>query len=127
MKNDNRPVNLDLTRFAFPITSITSITHRVTGVALFVGVAFGLYALDRSLASEAGFKELAGLVTSPVGKLVTWLILSALAYHFVAGIRHLLMDMEVGDSWEGGRLGSKLTFVFSFLAIVLAGVWVLQW
>lgn len=127
MKNDNRPVNLDLTRFAFPITSITSITHRITGVALFVGVALGLYALDRSLASEAGFNQLVALVTSPVGKLVNWLILSALAYHFIAGIRHLLMDMEVGDSLEGGKLGSKLTFVFSAAAIVLAGIWVLQW
>ena len=45
MKTD-RPVNLNLLAFSFPLAAIVSITHRVTGVILFVGVAFALYALD---------------------------------------------------------------------------------
>ena len=45
MKTD-RPVNLNLLAFSFPLAAIVSITHRITGVILFVGVAFALYALD---------------------------------------------------------------------------------
>ncbi|MEX2489352.1 MAG: succinate dehydrogenase, cytochrome b556 subunit [Pseudomonadales bacterium] len=127
MKNDSRPVNLDLTKFAFPIHALTSITHRIAGVALFVAVAFGLYALDRSLASETGFEQIAGLMVSPVGKLITWLILSALAFHFIAGIRHMLMDMDVAESLEGGRFGARVTFLLSSIVILVAGSWVLQW
>ena len=50
MKTD-RPVNLNLLAFSFPLAAIVSITHRITGVVLFVGLAFALYALDLALAS----------------------------------------------------------------------------
>ena len=56
MKTD-RPVNLNLLAFSFLLAAIVSITHRVTGVILFVGVAFALYALDMALASPEGFSR----------------------------------------------------------------------
>ena len=54
MKTD-RPVNLNLLAFSFPLAAIVSITHRITGVVLFVGLAFALYALDLALASPEEF------------------------------------------------------------------------
>ena len=42
MKTD-RPINLSLTKFSFPLAAIASITHRITGILLFVGIAFLLY------------------------------------------------------------------------------------
>ena len=53
--NSKRPVNLDLSTIHFPLPALTSITHRVTGVILFVGLIFGFWALDASLSSPAGF------------------------------------------------------------------------
>ena len=35
--SSERPVNLDLTTFRFPVTAIASILHRVCGVILFFG------------------------------------------------------------------------------------------
>lgn len=119
-----RPVNLDLGKFHFPLPAITSILHRVSGILLFVAVAFLLYGLQLSLSGEEGFNEVMALMDSVLAKLIVWGILSALAYHFVAGIRHLLMDIDVGETLEGGRLGAKLTIVFSVILIILAGVWV---
>jgi succinate dehydrogenase / fumarate reductase cytochrome b subunit len=63
-------------------------------------------------------------LTSPLAKLVTWGILSALLYHLVAGVRHLMMDMGIGESLEGGKLGSKIVIAVSVVVIVLAGVWI---
>ncbi len=129
MKNDARPINVgisDLMIFKFPITAISSITHRIAGVALFVGIAFALYALELSLGSEAGFQELKLMMTSPFGKVVTWGILSALAFHFVAGIKHLMMDMGIGETLEGGITAARMVFVLSIILIALAGVWVFQ-
>jgi succinate dehydrogenase cytochrome b subunit len=128
VKNDFRPINVgitDLLVFKWPITAITSITHRVSGVILFAGIAFALYALDVSLASDAGFTDLKEIMTSPVGKFVIWGLLSALAYHFVAGIKHLLMDMGVGETLEGGVFASKVVILFSGILIFLAAVWVI--
>ena len=111
--------------FAWPITAIASITHRIAGVVLFVGIGFGLFALQVSLSSEAGFEGLKAMITSPLGKFITWGLLSALAYHFVAGIKHLIMDTGVGETLEGGLFAARLTLFFSAILIALAAIWVI--
>ena len=121
--NEKRPVNLDLSTIKFPVTAIASITHRITGVAIFLALPILLWMLDRSLASPESFDELKELMTSPLPKLVVLGILSVLLYHLVAGIRHLFMDAGVGETLEGGRNGAKLVFVISAVLIVLVGGW----
>ena len=122
--NSQRPVNLDLRTIKLPVTAYTSILHRISGVILFLGIAVLLFALDKSLASEKGFEQVKACLASPLAKLVIWGLLSALLYHLVAGVRHLIMDLGIGETLEGGKLGSKIVLVVSALLIVLAGVWV---
>ncbi|WP_296256956.1 MULTISPECIES: succinate dehydrogenase, cytochrome b556 subunit [unclassified Pseudomonas] len=119
-----RPVNLDLRTIKLPITAITSILHRISGIILFVGLAIMLYALSKSLGSEEGFAEVKASLTSPLAKFIAWGLLSALLYHLVAGVRHLIMDTGVGETLEGGKLGSKIVIAISLVLIVLAGVWI---
>jgi succinate dehydrogenase / fumarate reductase cytochrome b subunit len=129
VKKDTRPINvgiLDLLKFAWPFQALASITHRIAGVILFVGIAFLLFALQTSLESEAGFNELKALIASPLGKFVTWGILSALAYHFVAGIKHMIVDFGIGETLEGGLMAARLVVFCSAVLIVLAAWWVLQ-
>lgn len=122
--NNNRPVNLDLTKFRFPLPALTSIVHRVTGVILFVGMVFLLYGLDQSLTSPEGFESVKECLDSFLAKFIIWGVVSALLYHIVAGVKHLLMDMGIGETLEGGVLGAKVTIVLSVILIVLAGVWI---
>jgi len=122
--NNKRPVNLDLTQFSFPLPALTSIVHRITGVGLFVGVAILMYALELSLSSEEGFNSVKECLDGVLAKLVIWALVSALLYHLVAGIKHLLMDFGIGETLEGGVLGAKATIAVSVVLIVLAGVWI---
>jgi len=119
-----RPVNLDLRTIKLPITAITSILHRISGIILFVGVFFMLLALSKSLGSEEGFADVKATLTSPLAKFIAWGLLSALLYHLVAGVRHLIMDTGVGETLEGGKLGSKIIIAISVVLIILAGVWI---
>jgi succinate dehydrogenase / fumarate reductase, cytochrome b subunit len=122
--NDKRPVNLDLTTIKFPVTALASITHRITGVAIFLALPILLWMLDRSLASPESFAQLKDLLATPIAKLVVWAMLAALIFHLVAGIKHLIMDLGIGESLEGGRRGATLVFIISVVLILLAGVWV---
>lgn len=122
--NKNRPVNLELSTIKFPLPAIVSILHRVSGVFIFAGVAVLLWMLDSSLSSEEGFAAVQDALASPVCKFIIWAVLAGLAYHLVAGVRHLIMDCGVGESLEGGRLGAKLVFVAAIVLMILAGVWV---
>ncbi|MEJ2443080.1 MAG: succinate dehydrogenase, cytochrome b556 subunit [Exilibacterium sp.] len=123
MKN-NRPVNLDISTIKLPITAYVSILHRVSGVILYAGIGILLWMLDLSLASEQSFASLKEGLQSPVCQFVLWGTLAALAYHLVAGVRHLFMDFGIGESLEGGTVGATLVVLVSIVLIVLAGVWV---
>lgn len=118
---DNRPVNLDISSFRLPLPAYASITHRITGVALVVGTAVLLWAFDRSLSSPEEFEALRD---AALLKFLLWGVLSALGYHTVAGVRHLLMEIGIGESKEGGVLGAKLTIGISLVLVVLLGVWI---
>ena len=120
----NRPVNLDISTIKLPITAYVSILHRLSGIFLFAGVAFLLWMLDVSLRSPEGFEQVKAIGTSPLCQGMLWVVLAALAYHLVAGIRHLIMDFGVGETLKGGQLGAKLVVVIAAVLIILAGVWV---
>lgn len=122
--NKKRPVNLDIATIKLPVTAYVSILHRVSGVFLFAGVAVLLWMLDASLGSQEGFNNIRDLAASPVFQGILWVVLAALAYHTVAGIRHLIMDFGVGESLKGGQFGAKLALIIAIVLIVLAGVWV---
>lgn len=123
--NKKRPVNLDLWTIRFPIPALVSITHRVSGVVLLAGILILMYMLDASLASEESFLDLQALLAHPVAKLVLWAVLAALAYHLVMGLRHLLMDLGIGESLQGGRRGAVIGVVIAVIMILAAGwlVW----
>lgn len=120
--NQSRPKNLNLFTIHFPIPAIVSILHRVSGAILFLLIPFLIWALAYSL-TESGFNTLQEWLTNPMVRLFFWLIFIPFAFHLVAGIRHLLSDLHVGDTLKAGRFASYLTFVITFILVVLAGVW----
>lgn len=121
---DSRPVNLNLTTIRFPLAAIASILHRISGVFLFAGIAGLLYLLDLSLESPAGFALVQTILEGVLAKFLLWAVLSALAYHFVAGCKHLLMDLGWGETKSGAKTGASLTLAIALLLIVLTGVWI---
>lgn len=123
--NKNRPVNLELSTIKFPVTAIVSILHRISGVILLGGVLVLMWMLDASLASEESFESLVNLLAHPIAQFIIWGVLAALAYHLLAGIRHLVMDMNVGEGLEAGRWTARLVLAGSVLLIIAAGVWIL--
>lgn len=107
-----------------PLTAWTSIAHRATGVFLFAGMAVLIWALDASLSSPESFAELQDCLASPIAKLVIWAVVAGLIYHSVAGVKHLIMDLGVGETMEGGTRGAKSVVIVSVVLILLAGVWI---
>jgi len=124
---DNRPRNIDLNSlmaYAFPLPAITSILHRISGIAVFLMIPLLLCLVDLSLSSEQGFARMQEMLESWVVKLFFWLTLSGLAYHLFAGIKHLIMDFGFAETLPSSRLASQLVLVISALAAFLLGVWV---
>ena len=121
---DNRPVNLDIGTMRLPITAWASITHRATGVVLFVGMAVLLWLLDASLSGPEGFASVKECLDSFIAKLVIWGLVTALIYHSLAGVKHLIMDFGVGETMEGGIMGARIVIALSVVLSLLAVIWI---
>lgn len=125
MKNvkKQRPVNLDLATIRFPVTAIASILHRVSGVITFVAVGILLWLLGLSLSSPEGFLVASSIMDSFIVKFIFWGILTALAYHVVGGIRHMLMDFGyLEETLEAGKRTANIGFGITVVLSILAGV-----
>jgi succinate dehydrogenase / fumarate reductase cytochrome b subunit len=123
-----RPVNLDIGTFSFPLTAWVSISHRISGVILFFALAGFLWMLDASLESPENFAAIKGWFANPLCQVVIWGSLAALAYHSVAGIRHLIMDFGFGeDSFESGLASARIVVVVSVAIIILITAWIFLW
>lgn len=122
--NKKRPVNLDISTIKLPITAYVSILHRASGVFLFAGIAVLLWLLDSSLDSQESFAAVRDISSNLIFKLILWAVLAGLAYHTVAGIRHVIMDFGLGESLKGGKIGATIVLVLSVILIALAGVWI---
>ncbi len=94
--NSNRPVFLNLFQIRLPIAGIMSIAHRISGVIMFLAIPFTLYLLDKSLASANDFNDVVNTIQSPWLLPFYLLVLWSLFHHLLAGIRYLLIDIDIG-------------------------------
>ena len=118
-----RPVNLNLLTIHFPITAIVSIAHRLSGLLLFITIPFLVWALSLSLASPASFNLVQGVLHLLWIKLLLWLVLSALFYHLLAGIRHFIMNIGLAENLTAMRITAGMVIVFSIVLSLITGVW----
>ncbi len=115
--HSTRPVFLSLAQLRYPITAIASIAHRVSGVLMVLALPVLIYLLARSLESEQSYREVAALVAGIPVKLLATLLVWALAHHMLAGLRYLLIDLDIGVDRGPARAGAWLV---SFAAPVVA-------
>ena len=99
----DRPVFLNLAQIQLPIGALTSILHRITGVCLAVGVPFAVYLLDLSLRNQQAFARVTALFGNLAFKAVMVFLVWTLAHHILAGIRHMLTDVNVGSTLHSAR------------------------
>ncbi len=118
-----RPVNLDLLTIRFPITAISSILFRVSGVIVFMALGILLWLLDLSLSSPEGFKRAVVIMDCFFVKCILWGIMTILAFHTIGGIRHMLMDFGYLDKTLAvGRQSTWIIFGITFVFSIFFGV-----
>lgn len=100
----SRPRFLNLMLIRMPVGALTSIGHRLSGVLLFLCLPLAAFMLDLSLQGADGFAQAARLLNSPWLRFVELVVAWSLAHHFLAGIRFLLIDLEIGVDKAPARM-----------------------
>lgn len=125
MNNKNkRPVYLNLFQIRLPITGVVSILHRVTGVVMALALPLSLYALQQSLAGADQYAAVITCLSQPWMRLFLMVLAVAFALHFLAGVRHLLLDIDVGVTRRAARWGAWVVLAGTgLLALGLGLLW----
>ena|SRR3990167_876183 len=117
-----RPKNLNFFTIRFPLPAIASLLHRLSGLALFLLLPLILWAFQTSLSAE-GFEKLHQDLNHPFTQCLFFVIAFAFVYHFFAGIRHLLSDLHIGTSKQGGKISVIILFTVIFIGMFFIGMW----
>jgi succinate dehydrogenase / fumarate reductase cytochrome b subunit len=125
----NRPVNLSMgqvlaVNLRSPV-AIASILHRVSGIIIFLLIPVLLWLLQGSLSSPDSFAHVRqDVFGNIIVRLIVWVFVAGLVYHFVMGIKHLLADLGCNEELQSGRRAAWIAFVIAAIGIVASFVWV---
>ncbi len=122
MPNPKRPVFLNLLQIRLPLMGWVSIAHRLTGVMLFLLLPLPLWLWQQSLNSVADFAQVGHWLEAWPLRLLLLLMLWWFLHHLFAGIRFLLLDMEIGASLKVAR-GSAIGLLLLDALLLVAGGW----
>src|SRR5690606_13263810 len=120
--NMQRPTFFNVFQIQLPVGAITSVTHRISGILLATGIPFSIYLLERSLASPDGYQQAIGLLHSFPVRFLAIFFAWALGHHLLAGVRHLLSDVDIGSRLHEARRSAWIVNCVSPLFAVLAAV-----
>ncbi len=117
-----RPLSPHLQIYRPQITSVLSITHRMTGVALAVGTLLLVWWLAAAALGEAAYARVGAFIDSPIGLLLLFGWSLALFYHLGNGIRHLFWDAGRGFDLPTAEKSGYAVIAFALAATLVAWV-----
>ena len=110
----------DLPTYRLPPAGWVSIMHRISGMLMFLLMPLIIWMFDNSITSEISFAKFAAAFNVGLGfvpgwfmKLVALTLIWAYLHHFIAGLRHLYMDVCHAVSKEFGKSSAIVTLVLS--------------
>ena len=114
-----RPKYLNLVKIRLPIPGIVSFAHRVSGVLMFLAIPFFAWLLHLSVVSEAGYGQVASVLQLPLIKLGLLLLAWSVYHHLFAGIRYLLIDVDIGVDLISARTSAVIVFISGLVAAAI--------
>lgn len=113
--HSQRPLSPHLQIYKPQMTSMLSILHRATGVALAIGTLMLVWLLVAAATSEGAYDQFMAFSSSPLGLFMLFGWSVALYYHMCNGVRHLI--------WDTGAMlkmkQAKMAGIFVLLATVV--------
>ena len=115
-KKSNRPISPHLQVYRLPLTGIISITHRMTGVMLSVGLILFVFIISALAGGSASYAVMQGYASFWLVKLIYWGFIYALFFHLCHGVRHLCWD--AGKSFKRETL-NRYAFIELGVSLIL--------
>ena len=120
MEKSQRPLSPHLQIYRPQLTSVLSVTHRGTGIALLVGTLVLVYWLLAAASGAEAYASAQQLFASWFGRIVLLGFSFALFFHLCNGIRHLFWDVGLGFELKTAYASGTAVVIASISMTVLA-------
>ena len=111
-----------LIKYRLPWAGKVSILHRISGAALFLLLPFILYLFDQSIASELSYQKFQAFTSNILVKIICLGLIWSFLHHFCAGIRYLLLDLEIGVEKSEANRSAIIVLVIGLALTAVVGL-----
>lgn len=125
MQTDNRPLSPHLQIYRLPLTALTSISHRISGVMLLVGSLVLVYWLVALAGGPVSHEQASAVLGNWFVQLLMFVWTFALFYHLSNGIRHLFWDAGYGFELDIAHKSGIAAVAAAGVLTVVA--WIIAW
>lgn len=124
MTTRTRPLSPHLQIYRLPLLALMSITHRITGVGLVLGLFLLAWWLGSAASGADAFAAAQGLLGSPIGYILLFGWSVALFFHLGHGIRHLLWEagwgFEIPQAYGSAKVAIAATVALTVVTWIAA-------
>jgi succinate dehydrogenase / fumarate reductase, cytochrome b subunit len=120
MNRGSRPLSPHLQIYRPQLTSVLSITHRITGIVLGLGTLVLVYWVYALAGGPEAYASAQALLSSWFGRVVLFGFTFALFYHLCNGIRHLFWDAGYGYELDAVYASGKAVVAMSVVLTLVA-------
>jgi len=111
-----------LIKYRLPWAGKVSILHRISGAAMFLMLPFILYLFDQSLASELSYQNFQAFTSNILVKIICLGLIWSFLHHFCAGIRYLLLDLEIGVEKSESNRSAIIVLIVGLVLTAAVGL-----
>lgn len=123
MASHNRPLSPHLQVYKPQLTSVMSILHRATGIALAVGTLLLVWWLVAAATGESAFGDVQAFIGSFIGRILLFGWSFAIFYHLCNGLRHLFWDAGKGLELETAYTNGRIVIGAAIVLTLAAWIW----
>ena len=119
MNDSNNPLSPHLQIYRWQISSLLSITHRISGVINLIALILIFFWLVVLSLGESNYELFLLIINSFIGKFIligfTW----SMSFHLLSGIRHLVWDLGYGFEIKTANISGLIVIISSLVLTVM--------
>ena len=118
MENNN-PLSPHIQIYRWHISSLVSISHRITGIINIVGITIICFWIASLLLGENSYEFTKIFLNSILGKFIILGLTWSFIFQILSEIRHLFMDLGYGFELKTTKITGIIVIIGSFITTVL--------
>ena len=119
MKDNQNPLSPHLQIYRWHISSLLSITHRISGVINLIALILIFFWLLILSLGENNYELLLLMINSFIGKFILIVFSWSMSFHLLSGIRHLVWDLGYGFEIKTANISGIFVIIFSLVLTII--------